>query len=100
MPTYDGVLTGSLSNGRLKGRLSTINTITGKLSKTESISGILSIPKTIGPETYTGSYEFTPTTTTQTALTEGFMLTRNITINPIPSNYGLITWDGTSLTVS
>ena len=25
---------------------------------------------------------------------------KNIRINPIPSNYGLITWDGSVLTVS
>ena len=49
---------------------------------------------------YTGSYEFTPTQSTQTAPTANKTLTGNITINPIPSNYGLITWDGATLTVS
>jgi hypothetical protein len=28
------------------------------------------------------------------------VVTRNIVINPIPSNYGLITWNGSTLTVS
>lgn len=49
---------------------------------------------------YEGEYVFTPTQETQTALTKGYKLTDNITINPIPSNYGLITWDGSSLMVS
>lgn len=49
---------------------------------------------------YTGPYEYTPTQEEQTIPIQGQMATRNITINPIPSNYGLITWDGKTLTVS
>ena len=49
---------------------------------------------------YTGPYSFTPTQDTQTAPTENKTLQHDITINPIPSNYGLITWDGSTLTVS
>jgi len=49
---------------------------------------------------YTGSYVFTPTQSTQTIEIENKMATADITINPIPSNYGLITWDGATLTVS
>jgi len=49
---------------------------------------------------YHGDYEFTPTQQTQTVSTSGYLLEQNIIINPIPSNYGLITWDGSTLTVS
>lgn len=49
---------------------------------------------------YTGEYEFTPTEDTQTVRINGLRATRNITINPIPSNYGKITWNGSVLTVS
>ena len=49
---------------------------------------------------YEGETTVTPSAETQTLPTEGFMLTGNVTINPIPSNYGLITWDGSRLTVS
>lgn len=49
---------------------------------------------------YDGSYEFTPTEETQTIEIEDKRATENIIINPIPSNYGLITWDGATLTVS
>ena len=49
---------------------------------------------------YTGEYEFTPTQDTQTVQTKGHVLTEDIVINPIPSNYGLITWNGSVLTVS
>ena len=49
---------------------------------------------------YSGPYEVTPSTETQTLSTRYKTLENNITINPIPNNYGLITWDGTTLTVS
>lgn len=53
-----------------------------------------------GTDPYEGSYEVTPTQSTQTLLTEGLRMTANVVINPIPSNYGLITWSGSVLTVS
>ena len=49
---------------------------------------------------YDGEYEFTPTQETQVVQTRQKVLLENITINPIPSNYGLITWNGSTLTVS
>lgn len=51
-------------------------------------------------QTYTGEYEVTPSAETQTLDTAGLRLTRSITVNPIPQNYGLITWNGAFLTVS
>ena len=49
---------------------------------------------------YLGPYEFTPSAAAQTIEIEGLMAEENIVINPIPSNYGLITWNGATLTVS
>ena len=49
---------------------------------------------------YPGPTEFTPSAEKQTIGVSGYRLKENITINPIPSNYGLITWDGSTLTVS
>ena len=49
---------------------------------------------------YTGSYEVTPSAETQTLLTEDLRMTDNVVINPIPNNYGLITWNGSVITVS
>lgn len=49
---------------------------------------------------YDGAVEFTPVDTTQTIATAGKVLSQNITINPIPSNYGKISWNGSVLTVS
>ena len=49
---------------------------------------------------YTGETTVTPTTETQTLLTAGFQMPRDVVINPIPQNYGLITWNGSTITVS
>jgi len=49
---------------------------------------------------YTGAYEVTPSTETQILPTSGTGLLQDIRINPIPSNYGLITWNGATLLVS
>ena len=66
----------------------------------QGIQGTLTIPSAVGVEIYDGEYEFTPTEDTQTISIENKMATQDITINPIPSNYGLITWDGSTITVS
>lgn len=49
---------------------------------------------------YTGATTITPSGETQILNTADKSLYENITINPIPSNYGLITWNGSTLTVS
>lgn len=49
---------------------------------------------------YAGPYEVTPSRETQTLATAQMAMTANVVVNPIPSNYGLITWDGGVLTVS
>ena len=49
---------------------------------------------------YEGEYTVTPSQETQILQTEDLRMTANVTINPIPSNYGLITWNGSFLTVS
>ena len=49
---------------------------------------------------YTGDYEITPSSETQVLLTKHLRMTDNVVINPIPSNYGRIDWDGTCLIVS
>lgn len=54
----------------------------------------------VNQNVYTGATEVTPTQQTQVLETADMVVPANITINPIPSNYGLITWNGSTLTVS
>ena len=49
---------------------------------------------------YQGEYVFTPTRKMQIVPTNGFTMMEDIIIKPIPNNYGLITWNGQTLTVS
>ena len=86
--------------GIIRGTLSASGLLSGHLQSACSISGTLTVPSSAGVHQYEGPYEFTPTQETQTVLIENELATSNITINPIPSNYGLITWDGALLTVS
>ena len=66
----------------------------------EISTGLPIIRELVGGEPYEGSYSVTPTTETQELPTSGKLLARDITVDPIPSNYGLITWSGSILTVS
>lgn len=53
-----------------------------------------------GLEPYIGPFTVTPNTETQTLNTADKRIKQNIIIKPIPSNYGLITWNGQIITVS
>lgn len=55
---------------------------------------------TADAEEYEGPYEATPTSETQTFPTTAKLMTADFVVNPIPSNYGLIEWNGSVLRVS
>lgn len=83
--------------------------ITASLSFESGIEGSLSQPHTLCAEVvigssdypvYDGPYDFTPSTEVQTINVSHTLPRWDITIQPIPSNYGLITWNGSTLTVS
>lgn len=85
------------------GEVSLISVVDGEVSLISVVDGIAGtvLKETVyDPPAYTGETTVTPSAETQTLETSGLTLTRDITINPIPSNYGLITWDGNILTVS
>lgn len=86
--------------GELKGTLTPSATLQGVLSASGKIQGQLTIPNAILPPTYEGEYTVTPGAQEQTLNTDHLYLMDNITINPIPNNYGLITYDGSIITVS
>ena len=51
-------------------------------------------------EVYKGEYEFTPTQEKQIVPINHKEAIEDVVINPIPSNYGLITYNGAEITVS
>ena len=49
---------------------------------------------------YHGATTFTPTQEAQIAFTAGKVVLQDIHINPIPYNYGLVTYQGNIITIS
>lgn len=86
--------------GNLSGTLTSSGSLSGRLSATQSIDCTLTVPIYVYPAEYTGAVEVTPSSETQVLDTAEYYMKSNITIKPIPNNYGLITWDGSTLTVS
>ena len=67
----------------------------------EAVRAEVSPPfKPVYPDAYPGPYEVTPSSEAQVLPTTHHTMTGDLVVNPIPSNYGLITWDGAVLTVS
>ena len=85
---------------RLIGILTAQGSLQGFLSGASAIDGTLTVPERVETLPFTGEYTYTPSNAEQTIEINGLRATDNITINAIPSNYGLITWDGATLTVS
>lgn len=56
--------------------------------------------KPIEIQDYEGPYHMIPSNKSQTLKTHGLTMLEDVTIEAIPSYYGLISWDGTTLTVS
>ena len=69
---------------------------------TESASispGALIVRDVVERDPYTGAYSVTPGDEAVILDTKNLRMTDNITINPVPSTYCHIAWDGSSLTV-
>ena len=63
------------------------------------LSSGLAIQIYVPDNPFSGPYEVTPSAETQTLATEGMVMDRDVVINPIPSNYGRLSWNGSTLTV-
>lgn len=95
--TLSAVLSGS---GIMGAALSGQKKIDGELSGLGTVVGNLSLPNGNASLPFPGPYIYTPTQEAQIVPIDGYKATQNITIEPIPENYGLITWNGSALTVS
>ena len=88
--TIDGISGVVQGSGEIQGQLNTEGVLVGSVG----------FPNCPWPDEYTGAYEVTPTQSTQILNTADLVMSDNVVINPIPSNYGLVTWNGSVLTVS
>lgn len=85
----------------LDGTCTLESTIDGSCALTSMLAGeAVAVLKVNEVTYYTGDYSITPTADGVTIPIEQLTASQDIVIEPIPSNYGLITWDGSTLTVS
>jgi len=84
----------------LKGVLSQEDTLKSKLTPVGNVQGKLSVPTSESVPVYHGDYSVTPNADVQVLSTRGYQMNQDVVVNPIPSNYGRIEWDGSVLTVS
>ena len=85
---------------KLTGTLHEIQRISGAVSGSGRVSGQISRPHTVQVEKYTGPYAFTPSEAEQIISIAHKQAISDIVVDPIPQNYGRITWNGSVLTVS
>ena len=93
MAGLNGALVGAET---LSGQLASRHALSGTLAPVQSVSGTLAI----GEKPYAGPMTITPTTSAQTIPIANRRVTQDIIVEAIPNNYGLISWDGSILTVS
>ena len=80
------------------GTLSGYGSLSGNVSSGSAISGSLS--RDMHYNYYSGPFSVVPSSEEQTIHTANFVVGRDIIVAPIPSNYGLVTWNGSVLTIS
>ena len=68
--------------------------------KAEVSVGSQTVKEYVDTDPYTGSYSVIPSREAQTLETSGKRMLRDVVVEPIPSCYGYIEWDGSVLTIS
>lgn len=71
----------------LIGVISCTASLSGSVSAEGSVSGGITLPTVVPPESYSGVTIVTPTEATQVLETSRYYMTDDITVNPIPPNY-------------
>ena len=85
------------------GEISLISEIDGDCELTVPVDGQGDVVYVVEEATrphYAGPYTVTPSASEQHLATAGLVMDYDVTVAPIPNNYGLITWNGSTLTVS
>ena len=85
----------------LNGDLSISVVLDGDMSAGAVLDGDLGVfQKVVEAPPYTGPLTATPGAQPQTFETAGLMLPGDFVVEAVPNNYGLITWNGSTITVS
>lgn len=84
---------------KIIGIVSVDENIYGNVSGESEIVGEISTPKIVKNTDYEGSYTVTPGESPVVLMTQEHNMTANVTVEAIPSNYGRISYNGSTLTV-
>lgn len=96
----NGQITASIAGaGSVIGEMKRAAALSGAVSARQKLSGNLATVYIAGAPHYDGEYEVTPGEQEQIIYTALKVLQQNITVKPIPSNYGRIAYDGAVLSV-
>ena len=71
----------------------------GEISLSSCMDGDIGTYMPVYPESYTGDLVVKPSEETQVLQTEHLTMPGNVIVEPIPSNYGRIAYNGTALLV-
>ena len=106
-------IVGSIQTTTTEGSVVAMATIEGSVAAMATIEGSVAASAVLGGveiggiivneillPPYDGAYAITPADEAQTLATADKRMTGDIVVAAIPSNYGLISWDGSRLTVS
>ena len=88
-----------VENVVIGGEVSLSYVISGDCSLSTMIDGQAGTFMPLIADAYTGETVVTPNEETQTLYTNGKNMPSNVIVNPIPSNYGRIAWNGSTITV-
>lgn len=83
----------------IEGEVSLFEWLDGEMCLDTHIEGEIGEFMPIVPDVYIGETVVTPNEETQTLYTNGKNMPSNVIVNPIPSNYGRIAWNGSTITV-
>lgn len=86
-------------DGKITGRVSAVQQISGAVAQIGSVSGSITVMGGGGLPLFDGPYEVTPGEDEVVLQTDGHSMAGNVTVNAIPINYGRLIWDGNILTV-
>jgi hypothetical protein len=100
-PGKPGIHTGGRTSAEIHAEAQEATAVFHPPQARETITPGIATVRDVGDiPAYSGQTHVIPSQREQVLSTAGKRMTENVTVEPIPSNYGLITWDGSVLTVS
>lgn len=85
---------------KISGSITLTNSIKGSLTDGGFLSGNVQVAQTEKADAYMGPYTVTPSQDTQIVHVKDLKMVQNITVEPIPSYYGRVSYNGSVITIT